>query len=449
MPNALIVDDDRSSLHALAALVEKEGFHTTTAENLEKARVAVMEQKPDVVLADLILPDGRGTDLLTELEADPQVEVILVTGNATLETAVEALRRGAYDYLTKPVDVPRLKTLLAGLTRTRELKREVSSLRQELRKLGRFGDLVGTSQPMQEVYDLIDRVAPTDASVLVVGESGTGKELVAQTLHRLSRRKQAPMLPINCGAISPNLIESELFGHERGSFTGANRQHKGYFERVSGGTLFLDEITEMPTELQVKLLRVLETGKILRVGGVDQVAVDVRVVAATNRVPEEAVAEGKLREDLFYRLNVFPIELPSLRRRGDDVVLLARHFLEQLNEQNDEGKRLTEEALEKLRRYPWPGNVRELQNTLQRGYILADEEITPDNLPVTADSGTVAGVGGGPYLHLKVGSSIAEAERRLLLATLDHCDGDKREAAGILGISLKTLYNRLNSYAGE
>jgi len=447
MPNALIVDDDRSSLHALATLVEKEGFDVTTAENLEKARVAVMEGKPDVVLADLILPDGRGTDLLTELEAEPHVEVILVTGNATLETAVEALRLGAYDYLTKPVDVPRLKALLAGFTRTRELKREVSSLRQELRKLGRFGDLVGTSKPMQAVYDLIDRVAPTDASVLVVGESGTGKELVAQTLHRLSRRKQAPMLPINCGAISPNLIESELFGHERGSFTGANRQHQGYFERVSGGTLFLDEITEMPTELQVKLLRVLETGKILRVGGVDQVAVDVRVVAATNRVPEEAVEEGKLREDLFYRLNVFPIELPPLRRRGDDVVLLARHFLEQLNQQNDEGKRLTEEALEKLRRYPWPGNVRELQNTLQRGYILADEEITPDNLPVTAETGAAAGVGGGPYLHLKVGSSIAEAERRLILATLDHCDGDKREAAGILGISLKTLYNRLNSYA--
>jgi DNA-binding NtrC family response regulator len=443
MLQALVVEDDLHAQRALAQLVEVEGFGVSTAATLEEARRQLDKRMCDVVLCDLVLPDGKGTKLLEELESKPAVEVILVTGNATVETAVQALRLGAYDYLTKPIDIPRLKTLLARLKNTRELKQEVSSLRAELRQLGRFGPMVGTSPAIQRVYDLIDRVAPTEATVFVVGESGTGKELVGGTVHRLSKRRDGPYIPINCGAISPNLIESELFGHERGSFTGANRQHRGYFERAGGGSLFLDEITEMPMDLQVKFLRVLETGRIVRVGGDKEIPVDVRIIAATNRVPEDAVDKGKLREDLLYRLKVFPIVLPPLRQREGDVELLATYFLAQLNRKEETNKRFTHEAMERLRRHGWPGNVRELQNVVQRAFILADEEITPDCLPPEID-GSAGAV--EPLLHMRVGTSLAEIEKRLILATLDQFQGDKKKTAETLGVSLKTLYNRLNEY---
>ena len=276
-------------------------------------------------------------------------ETVLITGQASVETAVEALRRGVADYLTKPVDFARVKTVLANVSRTRELKEEIGGLRGELRKLGRFGALIGAAPAMQKVYDLIGKVAPTDATVLITGETGTGKEVVAQTIHQLSRRSREPFLPLNCGAVSPNLIESELFGHERGSFTGADRIHKGYFERANRGTLFLDEVTEMPLELQVKLLRVLETSEVMRLGGTEAIKVDVRVIAATNRQPEEAVATGKLREDLLYRLNVFPIHLPTLWDRREDVELLADHFLALLNKEEGTSKEFTKAARERLR----------------------------------------------------------------------------------------------------
>jgi two-component system, NtrC family, response regulator AtoC len=444
MLHALVVDDDVHSLSALAELVQAEGFDTTTADNLAQARLALEKRVPDVVLSDLMLPDGRGTELLKELLEEPTVEVILVTGKATVETAVEALRLGAFDYLTKPIDLGRLKTLLARVKETRELKQEVSSLRAELRDLGRFGPMVGTAPTMQRVYDLIDKVAPTEATAFLVGESGTGKELAAETIHRLSKRRKGPYLPLNCGAISPTLIESELFGHEKGSFTGAQRQHRGYFERASGGTLFLDEITEMPIELQVKLLRVLETGRIMRVGGDREVEVNVRVVAATNRQPDEAVKDGKLREDLFYRLKVFPIPLPPLRDREGDIDTLAQFFLHNLNRRENSQKRFSPETLDRLRVHSWPGNVRELQNVVQRAYILGDQEITPDCLPPELGGESAHA---GPNLHLKVGTSLEDAERRLILATLDQYEGDKKTTAEVLGISLKTLYNRLNQYA--
>ncbi len=444
MLHALVVDDDVHSLAALAELVEAEGFDTATADSLAQARQRLEQQVPDVVLSDLMLPDGRGTVLLEELLGEPTVEVILITGKATVETAVEALRLGAFDYLTKPIDLGRLKTLLARVKDTRELKQEVSSLRAELRDLGRFGPMVGTAPTMQRVYDLIDKVAPTEATAFLVGESGTGKELAAETIHRLSKRRKGPYLPLNCGAISPTLIESELFGHEKGSFTGAQRQHRGYFERASGGTLFLDEITEMPIELQVKLLRVLETGRIMRVGGDREVEVDVRVIAATNRAPEEAVKDGKLREDLFYRLKVFPIPLPPLREREGDIETLAQFFLHNLNKREGSNKRFDVATMERLRSHHWPGNVRELQNVVQRAFILGDQEIAPDCLP--AELGGEAPLS-GPHLHLKVGTSLEDAERRLILATLDQNEGDKKVTAEVLGISLKTLYNRLNQYA--
>jgi two-component system response regulator AtoC len=444
MLHALVVDDDVHSLSALAELVEAEGFDTVKADNLAKARMSLEKTMPDVVLSDLMLPDGRGTELLKELLEEPTVEVILVTGKATVETAVEALRLGAFDYLTKPIDLGRLKTLLARVKATRELKQEVSSLRAELRDLGRFGPMVGTAPTMQRVYDLIDKVAPTEATAFLIGESGTGKELAAETVHRLSKRRKGPYLPLNCGAISPTLIESELFGHEKGSFTGAQRQHRGYFERASGGTLFLDEITEMPIELQVKLLRVLETGRIMRVGGDREVEVNVRVIAATNRKPDDAVKDGKLREDLYYRLKVFPIPLPPLRDREGDIETLAHFFLNNLNKREGTAKRLSPQSLERLRQHSWPGNVRELQNVVQRAFILADNEVTPDCLPSELGGETA---NTGPNLHLKVGTSLEDAERRLILATLDQYEGDKKTTAEVLGISLKTLYNRLNQYA--
>jgi two-component system response regulator AtoC len=446
MPHALIVDDEANFLLPLAELVEREGFTTSVASSLKDARVLIRSKPPDLVLTDLFLPDGNGIELLEDLDSAVPTQVILVTGHATVDTAVEALRKGATDYLTKPLDIPRLKTVLANVARAYALREEVGTLRAELRKLGRFGSLVGASPAMQKVYDLISRVAPTDASVFVTGESGTGKELVAESVHALSRRRKAPFLPVNCGAISPNLIESELFGHERGSFTGADRTHRGHFERAAGGTLFLDEITEMPFELQVKLLRVLETSAVLRVGAERPLPVDVRVVAATNRQAEEMVAQGKLREDLLYRLRVFPIQLPPLRERDDDVELLADHFLGLLNAAEGTTKTFTRAALQRLRTHSWPGNVRELKNLVHQIFILADDEIGVECLP--------AGFGGsgpdtGPSLHIKVGIALDEAERRLILATLNERGGDKRKAAEVLGVSLKTLYNRLKAYQVE
>jgi len=300
---------------------------------------------------------------------------------------------------------------------------------------------------MQTLYDQVSRVAPTEATVLLIGESGTGKELAAQTIHDLSLRRKQPFLPVNCGAISPNLIESEMFGHERGSFTGADRQHKGYFERANGGTLFLDEITEMPIELQVKLLRVLETGVFMRVGTNREIDSDVRVIAATNRDPKEAVADGKLRADLYHRLNVFPLQLPPLRERGKDVELLAQHFLDQLNAQSNTKKGFLPPAMETLRGYHWPGNVRELRNYVQRAYILSDDAgIDTANVPLQVSSTQVSS---GSTLTISVGTSLASADKKIILATLEQCGGVKKRAAELLGISLKTLYNRLEEYGNS
>ncbi len=441
---ALVVVDDADFRSGLAEAVRLEGFSTATAGSLAEARRRLAESPPHLVLVDLSLPDGSGFDLLKEIEPNGgSPEVVLVTGQATVGTAVEALRLGAADYLTKPVDFTRVKSILANLARARELKEEIGSLRGELRRLGRFGPLVGASAPMQELYDLLGRISGTDATVLVLGETGTGKELVAHTIHDLSRRSKGAFVPVNCGAVSPTLVESEMFGHERGSFTGADHAHEGCFERANRGTIFLDEITEMPLELQVRLLRVLETGTLTRVGGSELIETDMRVIAASTRRPEEAVAAGKLREDIVCRLNAFPIVLAPLRERREDIELLAEHFLDVLNKDEGTSKRLTPAALERLRAHTWPGNVRELWNVLRRAHLLAEGDIGVDALPlVVVEDARSAG------LALELGTSIAEAERRLILATLAHYDGNKKKAAEVLKISLKTLYNRLNVYKG-
>jgi DNA-binding NtrC family response regulator len=439
----LLVDDDPEALEWLSELAKGEGFSVAQADSLRAARIHMSRLQPDVLLTDLQLPDGQGIDLVKDLESRESTEVILITGHASVESAVQALRLGASDYLVKPVDVERLRSILRRVPRTGELRAEIGELREELRKLGRYGHLLGSSTPMQKLYDQIGRVAPTSATVLLVGESGTGKELAAQTIHDMSRRKRAPFLPLNCGAVSPNLIESELFGHEKGSFTGADRQHKGYFERTHGGTLFLDEITEMPQELQVKLLRVLETGTFTRVGTTTPIAADVRLIAATNRNPEQAVGDGKLREDLYHRLNVFPIAMPPLRDRGTDIELLAQHFLDVLNRQESTSKTFAPATIAALYAHNWPGNVRELKNYVQRAYILADELIDANLAPAGVASRESA-----PLLSVRVGTTLDEVSRRLIEATLAEC-GSKRKAAEMLGISLKTLYNRLAAYKEE
>lgn len=446
MPHVLIVDDDADTVRALSELVAREGFTTAGAASLSEARSHMSRQRPDVVLLDLMLPDGDGMDLFQDVESRAATEIVLMTGHASIETTVQALRLGAADYLIKPINIKQLKGVLSRIARPVELKAEINNLRGELRRLGHFGRMIGGSLAIQRVYDQISRVAPTAATVLITGESGTGKELAAQTVHDLSRRHKQPFLAVNCGAISPQLIESEMFGHEKGSFTGATRDHKGYFERANGGTLFLDEVTEMPVELQVKLLRVLETGMFMRVGSDREVETDVRVVAATNRKPEDAVADGKLREDLMYRLQVFPLHLPPLRERGEDIELLASQFLARLNQQEQTNKHITPTALALLSTYHWPGNVRELKNVMHRSFIMANDTIDVDCLPTEFG---VQKAPQGPNLVLRVGATVDEMERQLIFATLEKYGGNKEKTAEVLGLSSKTLYNRLRQYESE
>ena len=451
---ALIVDDDADAAEMLAALIASEGYSVAIAHSLAEARNCMALRPPDLVLLDLRLPDGSGLSLFGEQSLLCNAQVVLVTGYATLETSIEALRLGAADYLVKPVNMTHLRGVLSRVMRPSVIAAELQSWRQDLQSSGRFGHLVGQSQPMQRVYEQIARVAVTSVTVFIVGESGTGKELVAQTVHDLSRRRKQPFLAVNCGAISPSLMESEIFGHEKGSFTGADRQHQGFFERAHGGTLFLDEVTEMPLELQVKLLRVLETGTFMRVGSGVERSTDVRIVAATNRDPMAAVQAGALREDLLYRLNVFPILLPPLRERLDDIELLSQHFLRDISEREGALKYLTPAALQRLQAYQWPGNVRELRNVLQRAYVMAEgraitDEWLPTNGPGVAIASRSAGASSlaeNGALSFPLGSSLADVEQQLILRTLHHFGNHKERTAAALGVSLKTLYNKLKGY---
>jgi len=463
MTHALIVEDEVDSAQMMAALIATENFTVATANTLRDARRQIALQQPDIVLLDLQLPDGNGMELFEDPDLIAQSEVVLITGHATLETSIQALRLGAADYLIKPVNIKQLQGILSRVMRPSALKAELSAMNAEWEKSGHFGDLWGRSPLMQRIYEQISRVAATAVSVFITGESGTGKEVVARTVHDLSRRRKQPFLAVNCGAISPNLIESEIFGHEKGSFTGADRQHQGFFERAHGGTLFLDEITEMPLELQVKLLRVLETGMFMRVGSTTSLESDVRVIAATNRSPDDAVRAGKLREDLMYRLNVFPIHMPPLRERVEDISLLAQHFLGGICEREGMKKRFSPAALARLEAYRWPGNVRELRNVVQRVFVMANGEVITDEwLPSDAPAATAeshaaatpatragAAAAGASSITIKLGTSMADAERQLILATLAHFNNHKERTAAVLGVSLKTLYNRLKEYSSD
>jgi DNA-binding NtrC family response regulator len=447
MGHALIVEDETDVAEMMAALIASEGFTAATAHTLRDARRQLAMQEPDLVLLDLMLPDGSGMDLFKDPDALANTEVVLITGHASLETSIQALRLGAADYLIKPFNIKQLQGILSRVTRPSALKAEIADMQAELKATGRFGQMYGRSQAMQRVYAQISRVAGTAVTVLITGESGTGKEVAARTIHDLSRRRKQPFLAVNCGAISPHLIESEIFGHEKGSFTGADRQHLGFFERAHGGTLFLDEITEMPLELQVKLLRVLETGSFMRVGSTSAIETDVRVIAATNRVPEQAVSSGKLREDLLYRLNVFPIHLPPLKDRPEDIELLAEYFLQDICKREGQNKKWTPAAMARLTAHRWPGNVRDLRNAVQRAFLMAeshqitDEWLQFDNAPASQDDGSL--------LTVRVGTPLADVERAVILATLKRFDNHKERTAAALGVSLKTLYNRLKDYAQQ
>src|SRR4051812_23267659 len=440
----LIVEDDPSTRIGLTELVGAWGFQTDAAANGEDALQKVTTFRPAIIVSDLVMPRMGGLELLRALKDQlSDLTLILLTAQGTVESAVEAIKEGAYDYLSKPVDPQRLKILLQKAVERQETLREVKHLRRQLREQGSFGRIVGNSPGIRSVYRVIEQSAPTNASGLIWGESGTGKELVAQTIHELSPRATFPFVAINCAAIPETLLESEIFGHEKGAFTGAHDRRTGVFELAHRGTLFLDEIAEMQPATQVKLLRVLQERTFRRLGGRQEISVDVRVIAATNVVPQEAVNSGKLREDLFYRLNVFALDLPPLRARREDIPLLVQSFLNEFNKTNNKAIRaVDQEAMYILERYPWPGNIRELRNVIERATILAESEfIEPRHLPPTLIS---RGEESLPTLTIAPGTTVDEAERRLILLTLDHTRNNKTRAAEILGISLKTLHNKLN-----
>ncbi|CAG1018597.1 Transcriptional regulatory protein ZraR [Burkholderiaceae bacterium] len=449
MRHVLVVDDELDAAESMAMLISDAGFTVSTARSLNDARRQIALRKPDLVLLDLMLPDGSGMKLLDGDTWCDDTEVVFVTGHGDLESSVQALRRGALDYLLKPVSAEQLMSLLRRISRgpVHDIA-AIGAGSQAARAVA--PPLLGCSPAMQRVVAQIERVAPTGVTVLITGESGSGKELVASTLHARSRRHDKALLAVNCGAISPNLMESEIFGHERGSFTGADSQHIGFFERAKGGTLFLDEITEMPLDLQVKLLQVIESSTFMRVGSTQVQTTDVRIVAATNRDPMQAVRDGKLREDLLYRLNVFPIHMPPLRDRPEDIPVITEHFLDLISRREGHIKRFSPQAMEALCAHVWPGNVRELRNVVERAYVMAPGvQIDDPCLPQTsaAPQALEPVDTGGPVMSVCVGESWADIERQVVLATLDYFEGHQQRASYALGVSVKTLYNRLRDWS--
>ena len=448
MTRVLIVDDEAGSRRGLSELVCSWGYETETAADGVEGLAKSDTFRPQVVIADLVMPRMDGLGLLTGLAPElDHLAVVMLTAKGSIATAVEAMKKGAFDYLTKPVDTGQLRQVLErALERTAAFE-EVARYRRQLAESGRFGSIVGMSASMKKLYALMSQVAPSRASVLVVGESGTGKEMVARTLHDLSPHKDGEFVAVNCAAIPETLLESEIFGHERGSFTGAESRRRGLFELADGGSLFLDEVAEMAPATQVKLLRVLEERSFRRLGGTEEIRVDVRVLAATNRDPKEALDEGHLREDLYYRLNVFTIELPPLRDRLDDLRLLAESFIQNFNERDGKSLRgIDENALVALESYRWPGNVRELRNVIERAVIVArGDMVTLPDLPssVTEPKRKSSAAEG---VELPVGTTVEQAEKNLILKTLDATGQNKTRAAEILGISLKTLHNKLKKY---
>jgi two-component system response regulator AtoC len=490
MAKVVLVDDDLTMVQMVAELLRQEGHEVFPFTNGNAALAALTEHSPDLVITDLYFDKTRahGIEILEKArELNPPAIVIVITGFGTIETAVDAMKKGAFDYLEKPFKVDSLKICVQRALSYNAAITESAYLRKQLRKTWQFGQIIGAAPKMQDVFRMIERVADTDSTILVLGESGTGKELVARALHFNSRRQLAPFVPINCSALPENLLESELFGHRRGSFTGAINDKKGLFQEADGGTIFLDEVGSMPPVLQSRLLRVVQEREVRRVGDNTPIFVNVRVVAATNEPLEKRIKEGTFREDLYYRLNVIPIPLPSLRERREDIPLLVAHFMKgKINGRTNRPYQITREAMEVLCEYGWPGNVRELENAMERAATLCEGEIiqardlppsvlanskvkpagsgdeTAATLPTVPDSAlyplhgqNAAGVANSAPEQIPLNQTtslktyLREQEQTYMNKVLQQCDGDKEKTALLLGVSLATLYRKLSGEEGK
>jgi DNA-binding NtrC family response regulator len=443
----LVVDDEKNIREGLGRALELDGYEVHLAADGEDALVMVQKGGIDLVITDLKMPQMNGEELLKTIASKyPSIPVIVLTGHGTIENAVNAMRMGAYDFITKPINLDHLSMLVKRALGNRVLVLEHQALKEEVERLEnkkRYAQIIGKSAAMQKVFDLINQVAPTKASVLITGESGVGKELVADALHNLSDRKNGPFIKVHCAALSESLLESELFGHEKGAFTGATSQKKGRFELADGGTIFLDEIGEISPTVQVKLLRVLQEKTFERVGGEKSIDVDVRIISATNRDLKAEIEAGRFREDLYYRLNIVNIHLPPLRERKEDIPLLIASFISEFSKENNKTiKGIDPKAKSALYNYRWYGNIRELRNTIESAVVLAKGEIiTLDDLPPSVRREDEQG-----YIRLDIGLTMAEAEKEIIRQTLYYTKNNKSKAAEILGIGRKTLHRKLNEY---
>ena len=439
----LFVDDDRQVLSVVKGYLSPQGYRVTVVENGLDAFELIKERDFDIVFADLKMPEFDGLELLQAIkEYRPEIEVIILTGYGTIESAIKALKLGSYDYLQKPIDLERLKALIDRIIEKKKLQKENILIKRRLKERYKYEQLVGTSLKMQEIYEIIDKIGPRSPTVLIQGESGTGKELVARVIHQKSDRKDKPFVAVNCGAIVAGLLESELFGHVKGAFTGAIADKIGLFKAADGGTIFLDEVAEIAPSLQVKLLRVLQEKKIRPVGDTRELEIDVRVIAATNRDPEEAIKSGALRKDLFYRLNVVSIRMPPLRERKEDIPLLINYFLNKYELRSKNRLiSISPEAMDVMLNYHWPGNVRELQNVIERAFALGvDETIKVRDLPPE-----IRNFGQTSEIH-EMSYNLRKNEIILIKKALRKTEGNKPEAAKLLGINIATLYRKIKRY---
>ncbi|MBA7659074.1 Regulatory protein AtoC [subsurface metagenome] len=445
--NILVVDDEKHIREGLGRVLEMDGYKVFLASDGRQALEIINRDYIDLVLTDLKMPNLSGEELLRQTTSQyPNLPVIILTGHGTIENAVTAMRDGAYDYLTKPINMDRFPLLVKRALSSRELTLQHRALQEELQRMSQFSNIIGKSEVMKKIFEVVKQVAPTKASVLITGDSGVGKEMIADALHYNSPRKDKPFIKVHCAALTETLLESELFGHEKGSFTGAVARKRGRFELAHRGTIFLDEIGEISQSVQIKLLRVLQDKTFERVGGEETLEVDVRIVAATHRDLKEEISNGNFREDLYYRLNVVNIHMPPLRERRDDIPLLMAAFLKEFSAENDkyiEG--IDPKARMILYNYPWPGNVRELRNSIESSIVMCKASIiTPDDLPPDIRTDSEAN-----YIKLAMGIKLAEGEKEIIRSSLNQNNGNKTKTAVVLGIGRKTLHRKIQEYGLE
>lgn len=443
----LVIDDEKNIRAGLSAALELDGYSVRQAANGREGLAQIDKGDIDLVITDLRMPGISGEEVLARVAAEnPGIPVIVLTGHGTIDTAVEAMRKGAYDFLTKPVDLDHLSLIVKRALGRRELEIRHATLKQEFDKKSSFESIIGKSEKMRRIFQMVQKVADSKASVLITGESGTGKELIANALHNLSSRKNNPLIKVHCAALSETLLESELFGHEKGAFTGAATRTRGRFELADKGSIFLDEIGEINQTVQVKILRVLNDKRFERVGGEETLEVDVRVIAATNRNLEEEIKENRFREDLFFRLNVVNIHMPPLRERKEDIPLMINSFLDEFNRENNKSiKGFDARSRAAINRYDWPGNIRELRNCIESAVVMCSgAEISLEDLP-----STVAKAEDCDIIQIPMGTTMEEAEKVIIQQTLASNQGNKSKTAEVLGIGRKTLHRKLEEYGGE